>query len=63
MANRIPETLEELPDSPWDCEIDGHEWEEQGEYDPETNCYPFMECIYCGETGPWDSYARRHCDD
>lgn len=64
MANPIPETP---PDSmpnpePWNCAIDGHEYESQGEYDPETNCYPYLECIHCGDTCPWEGDADDYTD-
>lgn len=38
---------------PWDCKVDGHELEQRGEYDPDTGCYPYMQCIYCGHEEPW----------
>ncbi len=44
----------------WDCKVDGHEFEKQGEYDPDTNSYPYYECRFCGHQEPWnpedDSY-------
>jgi hypothetical protein len=37
----------------WDCATDGHEFEQLGEYDPDTNSYPWLECIYCGKQKDW----------
>lgn len=46
MANQTPEI-------PWDCKVDGCEFETQGEYDPDTGSYPYLQCIHCCETKEW----------
>lgn len=49
---------EEAPDVPkpipWNCIEDGHEYETLGDYDPDTNSYPFLKCIHCGDEKPWE---------
>jgi hypothetical protein len=37
----------------WNCAVDGCEFEQQGEYDPDTGSYPWMQCTHCGETKDW----------
>lgn len=46
MANSIHEV-------PWNCKRDGHEFEKLGDYDPDTNSYPYLKCIYCGIEEQW----------
>lgn len=38
----------------WDCKLDGHEYESHGEYDPDTNSYPYMRCSHCGKEKEWE---------
>lgn len=54
-----PKEVFPLPESvpaeePWNCEVDGHEWVEEGEYDPDTGCYPYMQCEHCPKQKDWE---------
>lgn len=64
MANQTPETIPDIPalsldETPWNCKIDGHEFKTMGEYDPDTGCYPYLECSHCGATAPWEGDSEQ----
>lgn len=39
-------------------ELCNHDYEKLGEYDPDTNSYPWLKCIYCGHEKDWEPEAN-----
>lgn len=52
-----------MTEESWKCEEDGCEFEKQGEYDPDTGSYPWLECSHCGKQKAWTAEDEDDLDD